>query len=336
MPPARSKHIQISHATPSELGEIHRLFNTSNHLPDRHNPSLLQIIHPDDGKLKSRLADRISDRCLLAARQQGELIAAIGLDLDSGSISEFFVPVKKANGHILIKMVDRIERLAVQFGLMDSTIVIPKSAVHWFKALAYLPSDMSVAQKSNSSIVMKRLLTRRQTDFGRLVADISNDLGISGCYGKTHRLALQAEPTRLKNIGPDLYQREQKMTPAAAKAWLKMKTAAGKDDIALQVVSAFRSVQYQKGLLQRKLQKGQEIEHILKVSAAPGFSEHHTGRAVDITTPGFAVLEEEFEQSPAFRWLQSRASHYSFYLSFPRNNRHHLSFEPWHWCFHSK
>ena len=99
------------------------------------------------------------------------------------------------------------------------------------------------------------------------------------------------------------------------------------------MVSAFRSASYQLVIIERKLERGQSIAEILRVSAAPGFSEHHSGRAIDISTPGFAALEEEFEYSPAFHWLQRHAGDYGFYMSFPRDNAHGITYEPWHWCW---
>jgi D-alanyl-D-alanine carboxypeptidase len=112
-----------------------------------------------------------------------------------------------------------------------------------------------------------------------------------------------------------------------------MKDAAAAGGIELQAVSAFRSVEYQAGIISRKLDAGQSMAQILKVSAAPGYSEHHSGRALDISTPGFEPLEEAFENSPAFEWLQESAGDYGFALSFPRNNQHGLAYEPWHWCW---
>jgi len=72
---------------------------------------------------------------------------------------------------------------------------------------------------------------------------------------------------------------------------------------------------------------------ILAVSAAPSYSEHHSEHAIDITSPGYAALEEEFERSPAFAWLQRRAGEFGFTLSYPRGNRHGIAYEPWHWCW---
>ena len=74
--------------------------------------------------------------------------------------------------------------------------------------------------------------------------------------------------------------------------WQTMQQAAAHDGIALLLVSAFRSVDYQRDLIARKLAKGEQLDSILRVMAAPGYSEHHTGRAVDLTAPGLAPLEE--------------------------------------------
>jgi D-alanyl-D-alanine carboxypeptidase len=146
-------------------------------------------------------------------------------------------------------------------------------------------------------------------------------------------LPLQLEAGRLISIGPDIYQRDQRLIPPAADAWRSMRAAAAGDGIELQLVSAYRSVDYQEGLVRRKLDRGQSIGEILRVSAAPGFSEHHTGRAVDVTTPGFAVLEEEFENSEAFAWLTRRAAEFGFTMSYPRDNPHGVAYEPWHWAW---
>ncbi len=75
------------------------------------------------------------------------------------------------------------------------------------------------------------------------------------------------------------------------------------------------------------------MREILSVSAAPGYSEHHTGRAVDLTTPGTRPLEEDFEATPAFEWLTGTAEDFGFRMSYPRNNRHGIAYEPWHWMW---
>jgi D-alanyl-D-alanine carboxypeptidase len=151
-------------------------------------------------------------------------------------------------------------------------------------------------------------------------------------YAAARNLARQHEPLLLVAAGIDVRQRVQWLVPPAARAWRAMREAARRDGIVLQLVSAYRDVAYQVRLLERKLERGQDLARILSVNAAPGYSEHHSGRAVDVTTPGHAALDEAFERSPAFRWLQDHAGRFGFRLSFPRDNPHGIAFEPWHWC----
>jgi len=165
------------------------------------------------------------------------------------------------------------------------------------------------------------------------VIEAAYALGIPRDYGTCHKLRIVREPRELSSIGNDINGRAQWLAPRAARAWTRMSKAAAEKGIELQIVSAFRSATYQLGIIERKLERGLTMDEILKVSAAPGFSEHHSGRVVDITCTGFAALEEEFENSPAFAWLQREAARFGFALSYPRNNSHGIAYEPWHWCW---
>lgn len=160
-------------------------------------------------------------------------------------------------------------------------------------------------------------------------------LGVPRDYGRSRSLRIQREPLRLVSIGPDIHGRVQWLQSRPARALVRMREAAARDGVTLQIVSAFRSIEYQLGIVERKLARGLAIDEILRVSAAPGYSEHHTGRCVDFTAPGFTPLEEEFEHSPAFAWLQQHAAEHRFALSYPRGNRHGIAYEPWHWCWHA-
>ena len=109
-----------------------------------------------------------------------------------------------------------------------------------------------------------------------------------------------------------------------------MRLQAAREGIALDAISGFRSHAYQLGIFERKLARGLSVTEILKVNAAPGFSEHHSGHALDIGTPGDAPAEESFEATDAFAWLQVHGGH-GFHLSYPRDNPHGIVYEPWHW-----
>ena len=166
-----------------------------------------------------------------------------------------------------------------------------------------------------------------------MIAEIHKDLGIPTTYAEERNLKLQNECINLSSAGLDIFSREVSMEETTQSSWLAMQLAAEKDGIELQLVSAYRSVEYQKQLFIRKLSAGQSIDEILKVNAAPGYSEHHSGKALDLTCPESECLEESFELSPAFAWLQRHAADYAFKMSFPRNNVNGFLYEPWHWCY---
>jgi len=152
-------------------------------------------------------------------------------------------------------------------------------------------------------------------------------------YAQRTGLALVAEPDWLAFAGLDRYRRALWLRFDAARAWLHMRDAALRDDVVLEAISGYRSHDYQLGIFERKLERGLSIDDILAVNAAPGFSEHHGGKALDISTPGEPAAEESFERTAAFAWLQANAGEHGFAMSYPRDNPHGIVHEPWHWCF---
>ena len=162
---------------------------------------------------------------------------------------------------------------------------------------------------------------------------LHQELGISAGYGDERNLPRYDEARELIDVGPNLVGRMQQLTATAAVNWQEMVAAAAAGDgVRLLIVSGYRSYEYQAELIRKKISAGQTIEEILKVSAAPGYSQHHTGGAVDIATPGSRPLTEEFETSDAFRWLTDHAAKYGFSMTYPRDNAHGFVFEPWHWA----
>jgi D-alanyl-D-alanine carboxypeptidase len=162
---------------------------------------------------------------------------------------------------------------------------------------------------------------------------VHRELGIPPDYATTRGLALQVEATLLVAAGHTAGGRALHLTPEAWEAWQRLCAAAASEGVPLLLLSAFRGVDHQTEIIRRKLAAGQRIDDILRVNAAPGYSEHHTGRAVDIGTPDAPPLEESFAGTAAFRWLEAHADQFGFLLSYPRDNAQGIAFEPWHWCW---
>lgn len=158
------------------------------------------------------------------------------------------------------------------------------------------------------------------------------ELGIPLDYGRAPPRPRFADAVELVEVGPNLLGRMQRLTPLAADSWFAMQADAEADSVQLLLVSGFRSVVYQADLIRNKLAAGQSIDEILTVNAAPGFSQHHAGEALDIASPGTRPLTEEFASSEAFAWLVVNAEKYGFSMTYPRGNAAGFIYEPWHWA----
>lgn len=178
------------------------------------------------------------------------------------------------------------------------------------------------------SVVMHEIDQTRQR-----VANLLVELGIPKSILTEHHLDLCMPPRNLVETSARDGTHVHMLESGAATAWASMTLAADTDGVDLYIVSAYRSIERQAEIFRRKLAGGRSLSEILSVSAPPGYSEHHSGRAIDIGTRGFADLEVDFQESPAFFWLSRNAAAFGFTLSFPPDNIHGYTFEPWHWLW---
>lgn len=122
----------------------------------------------------------------------------------------------------------------------------------------------------------------------------------------------------------------------AATRWQAMVSAAAAEGVILAPISGFRSVADQEYLFfQRAQQRALRPQERALVSAPPGYSEHHTGYAIDIGDGRDPATDTEltFAGTAAFRWLSQHGARFGFELSFPIDNPQGVSYEPWHWRF---
>ena len=127
-----------------------------------------------------------------------------------------------------------------------------------------------------------------------------------------------------------------KLRTSAAAKYQEMANAAAASGIYFAPISGFRSLQDQQHVFfDVKAERRQNASKRAEVSAPPGYSEHHTGYAIDIGDGSAPEnnLSPSFENTQAFKWLEANAVAFSFEMSFPKNNRQGVSYEPWHWRF---
>ncbi|MFI2743916.1 M15 family metallopeptidase [Zhouia sp. PK063] len=147
---------------------------------------------------------------------------------------------------------------------------------------------------------------------------------------------------------PTFYGNGWQLQKEANSAFLKMKTAAAKQGIKIQVVSSYRSFIHQKRIWERKykaftsqgLTPLQAMKKIIEYSTIPGTSRHHWGTDLDIIDSaahysGSVLDPKKFEGNGPFKklrdWLTKHSKEYGFYTVYTKSpNRKGFKYEPWH------
>lgn len=119
------------------------------------------------------------------------------------------------------------------------------------------------------------------------------------------------------------------VTPQTDKALDRMAEDAASEGLDIQACSGYRSYDKQKSLYEHYADDYGK-DYADRYSARPGFSEHHTGRAVDLISP--AGILDDFESTEECKWVHKNAWKYGFILRYPQGAEDitGYSYEPWH------
>ncbi|MEG1427441.1 MAG: M15 family metallopeptidase [Oscillospiraceae bacterium] len=121
-----------------------------------------------------------------------------------------------------------------------------------------------------------------------------------------------------------------------------MMKSAEKNGISLWIASGFRDVETQTAILENavenrmneyEMDRDTAMTNALKTIALPGYSEHHTGLAVDFNT-----VSVDFEETEAYHWLSKYAAEYGFVQRYPEEKEEitGINYEPWHYRYVGK
>ena len=123
------------------------------------------------------------------------------------------------------------------------------------------------------------------------------------------------------------------------KAFLALKEdLLKKDNIQAELISVYRSVPEQVETFERYVRSFGE-EYANKYVAKPGYSEHHTGLAIDvgIVLGGklYRTVEEMISIDELYLTVQSKLARYGFILRYPKGKEHitKIGYEPWHFRY---
>src|SRR5690606_8324703 len=107
----------------------------------------------------------------------------------------------------------------------------------------------------------------------------------------------------------------EKLQERAAKDWESLKKAAAKDKLDFELIAGYRSAVDQRSIFMTRLSAlgvrtgaiasgihDRQINELLKTTATPGYSRHHSGYTVDIACKCDPVA---FKNSKCFEWLKA-------------------------------
>ncbi len=118
-------------------------------------------------------------------------------------------------------------------------------------------------------------------------------------------------------------------------AYKTMWEAASNEGLTLYINSPYRSYNTQSGLYNNYAARD-GISLADTYSARPGFSEHQTGLAFDVTSK--TTNFDNFAYSNEYKWLQDNAYKYGFILRYPKGKEYitGYQYESWHYRYVGK
>lgn len=139
-------------------------------------------------------------------------------------------------------------------------------------------------------------------------------------------------PDNLESVSP---YGNVKMVKIARDAFVDLCDAAKGEGYTIIGISGYRSYSTQASLYNRYLKKDPQWL-VDTYSARPGFSEHQTGLAIDVSSNNNDILT--FEMSNSFKWMKDNAHLYGFILRYQKGKEDisGYKYEPWHYRYVGK
>lgn len=152
---------------------------------------------------------------------------------------------------------------------------------------------------------------------------------------KTHGVEKTYEPDDLCSVqayAEDRNPEYQMLRATAADAFDRLSQAAENENYIIRLTTGYRSYAYQQQLHDMYIARngGTWTE---QYSAEPGFSEHQTGLAADVSCKSLKYkLDPEFGDTAEGKWLADNAHLFGFIIRYPEGKEDitGYQYEPWH------
>lgn len=290
--------------------------------------------------------------------------------LTTNETSEFVVKVSNLNGESKF-FTCKNKREAREIKNKDAIILLPESAAEVFKE-----TDGNVVVFNHVTIDGVRwiVIDKSEKEHGLLVlkdeknisliplklVESKTEIAIRPMKGNINQVQVSEEETLgmvnantpfsgvrldlfdLKRVGllsnnnTLFVQRE--MLPSL----IELAEAAKNERYQLIFVSGYRNVEKQTSIFNEQVSRlkknGIKNPELVtsKTIQYPGYSEHHTGYAIDVLVPHYTT--QDFYKSNEAKWLSLNCSKYGFILRYPKGKElvTHISYEPWHFRYVGK
>ena len=149
---------------------------------------------------------------------------------------------------------------------------------------------------------------------------------------KFNYLSKEFIPDDLVTMGLEFAYSGKEIRSEVYSAFKRLVRDAKKEGLTIIANSTYRSYENQEIVYNQKKDSLGTIEADL-VATHPGYSEHQTGLAIDVSTIG--ATTETFDTTDEYRWLEENAHKYGFILRYPKGKEHltGIEYESWHYRY---
>ena len=161
---------------------------------------------------------------------------------------------------------------------------------------------------------------------------VDTSKGVLMLVNKFNSLTKEYVCEDLVTMGLEFAYTGKEISNEAYSSFKRLVRDAKKEGLTIIANSTYRSYEDQEIVYHQKIdQLGQEGADL--IATKPGFSEHQTALAVDVSTPGYTTTT--FETSEEYAWLQENAHKYGFILRYPKGKKHitGIEYESWHYRY---
>ncbi len=196
----------------------------------------------------------------------------------------------------------------------------------------YVAFQKENTEKSTYDIVAM-VNTKANLDWYEDIKEVDTSQKDLILVNKFNQLKEDYSPENLVEVSNWYCYGTNQITQETYDAFINLYNAAMEKDIKIIINSSYRNYQNQEETY-NQLKNTYGSKKADDQAARPGHSEHETGLAIDVFTPGNTTTEN-FKDSEAYKWLKENAQNYGFIERYPEGKEYLTGyhFESWHWRY---